>query len=111
MGGCLWLSDHWVSPNAPRNKSASSTGDTGAATTSGGTARTAHSPHNATQAVVSAATAGGSSSASIQFERFKVGPVLGDEVDGDFIGQVDARRALRGAHHDQPDWVPGGAKV
>src|SRR5712692_6204642 len=76
-----------VTTKLHKNSSPSSNGENAAATTCGGTARTDHNTHSQTQAVLSTATAGGSSSSSIQFERFKFGPVLRDEVYRDVFGQ------------------------
>src|SRR5438128_371030 len=103
--------DQRVTAKPPSTNRPSSSGENACAATSGGTARTDHSTHSQTQVVLSTATAGGNNSSSIQFKRFKVGPVLGDKVHRNVLWQSHAGRPIGLADDDQPHRVAGGAQV
>src|SRR5436309_777318 len=105
----FWLeSAQRVTAKPPNTSRPNSTGENGAATTSGGAAGTDHRIQSQTQAVLSTATAGGSRRGSTQFERFKFGPVLGDEVNRYLLGQGHLGHSARLRHHHQGHRVAGG---
>src|SRR5690606_36152919 len=99
-----------VSAVAATNRPASSHGGSAGTVISGGSARTDHSTHRPSQAVCSTATAGGSTRSSIQFQRFKFGPVLGNVVGGNFRRQAGAGQARHLVDDHQGHRVAGIAQ-
>src|SRR5688572_29573686 len=93
-----------VTNAAAMKSSQRTTGDTGGAAISGGTARTDHSTHSPSQVLCSTAIAGGRSPSSIQFERGNFSPTFGDEVNRDVGRQRDSRHAAGGGHDDERHW-------
>src|SRR5260370_90222 len=98
--GSTVANDQRVTANPPRTSRPKSRGEKGRATTSGGTARTAQSSQSQTQVVLSTATAGGNNSSSIQFKRFKLGPVLRNEIYRNIFWQGHTGRPVGLANDD-----------